>query len=764
MAIEIHTTPRLGYEHRRRGGTAASSREDLDWWGLARILWRRKLFLLGVVLLMLGLTAAYVSRMPPAFEAEALVMLNDRQAQVAPNIPEVLSDLAPNEQGLQSQLLLIRSRGIAEQLVDELNLHLLPEFNPALRPKEMDISRWLDPANLVPEAVLESLPRAWADTLMTASSDVAMTDQRKANLLRSEIVETVMEHIQAEPANSTLVMSLRFVSTNPELAAIGANSLARLYLDEQLELKQTASRRAGEFLAQEIERLRASVSAAEQTIQEYRQREGLVEAQPADEQQLSGLTTQLVLSRSERAEAEARLRQVEQLLQSESTLASAAQLLESPVLTQLRTREIEINRQIAELSSEFGARHPRMINLNSELDSLRERKQTEIRQIAQRQRDEVQVLRTREATLQANIERIRSQLGARNEARIGLEALERDVQADRDLLKTYLNRAKEIGSQEKAQQPDARIISRAVMPDEPTYPRRQLIFGVALFSSLLAGSLLVFGLESLDSTIRSSEQVEDLIGLPSLGLAPALPGPERLYGAPEDHVLDNPNSPFGEAVRSLRTAMLLTGAGPSAKSILLTSSVPTEGKTSMVMSVARVHARSGRRTLIIDCDLRRPRLHELTGLANETGLSDVLLHGRTLAEVVRSDERSGAEFVMAGPPVPDPAALLASERMRELLREAGARYDLVLLDSPPVLSVSDARVLSQMADKSVFLVQWGKTRRTDVMMGVKQLIEAGADLAGLVLTRVDVKRHAQYGYRDSGHYYDDKYTKYYNAG
>jgi succinoglycan biosynthesis transport protein ExoP len=184
----------------------------------------------------------------------------------------------------------------------------------------------------------------------------------------------------------------------------------------------------------------------------------------------------------------------------------------------------------------------------------------------------------------------------------------------------------------------------------------------------------------------------------------------------------------------------------------------------MVMSVARVHARSGRRTLIIDCDLRRPRLHELTGLANETGLSDVLLHGRTLHEVVRSDERSGAEFVMAGPPVPDPAALLASERMRELLREAGARYDLVLLDSPPVLSVSDARVLSQMADKSVFLVQWGKTRRTDVMMGVKQLIEAGADLAGLVLTRVDVKRHAQYGYRDSGHYYDHKYTKYYNAG
>jgi len=764
MAIEIHTTPRLAYEHGRRRVPAVSSREDLDWWGLARTLWRRKLFLLGVVLLMLGLTAAYVSRMPPAFEAEALVMLNDRQSQLAPNIPEVLSQLAPNEQGLQSQLLLIRSRSMAERLVDELRLHMLPEFNPALRPREVDITHWLDPANLVPDAVLDYLPRAWADTLLTTGSGVRMTDQRRASLLRSEIVESVMEHIQAESANSTMVMSVRFASIDPELAAIGANSLARLYLDEQLKLKQTASRRAGDFLQEEIERLRISVSGAEQTIQEYRKREGLVEAQPVDEQQLSGLTTQLVLSRSQRAEAEARLRQVEQLLQSDATLAAAAQLLESPVLGQLRTRETEINREIAELSSEYGARHPRMINLNVELESLQDRKQTEIRQIAQRQRDEVQVLRSREAALQSNIEGIRSQVAVRNEARVGLEALERDVQADRDLLKTYINRAKEIGSQEKAQQPDARIISQAVLPDEATYPRRQLIFGVALFSSLLVGSLLVFGLESLDNTIRSTEQVEDLIGLPALGLVPAIAKPERRYGAPEDHVLDNPNSPFGEAVRSLRTAMLLTGTGPAAKSILLTSSVPSEGKTSMAMCLARVHARSGRRTLIIDCDLRRPRLHELTGIPNETGLSNVLMHDRGLNEVVHTDQRSGAEFVMAGPPVPDPAALLASERMRELLRDVGARYDLVLLDSPPVLSVSDARVLSQMADKSVFLVQWGKTRRNDVMMGVKQLIEAGADLAGLVLNRVDVKRHAQYGYRDSGHYYDDKYTKYYNAG
>lgn len=760
MAIDVRTTPRIGYEPTRRRLSRDSGGDDLDWVSLGRTLWRRKLFVLGFLVIVLGLTAAYVSHMPPAFEAEALVMLNERQTQVAPDIPELVGGLPPNEEGLQGQILLVKSRTMAERLVDQLNLHMLPEFNPALRPKTTSLADWLDPGRLIPVALLEIFPPSWADALITATNSGAeMTDQQKAALLRTEIVDRVMESIAAEPANRSSVISLKFISSDPQLAALGANTLASLYLAEQLETKQTASRRAREFLEHEIERLRTSVAAAEQAIQEYRQQSGLGGVQP-DEQQLSGLTTQLVISRSERAEAEARLRQVEGLMGA--NIEAAAQLLESPVLSELRAREIELNRQRAELSSEFGERHPRMVNLRAELATLESRKQSEIRQIAQRLRDEVQVLRSREAALSSNIETLKRQIAQHSEAEIGLEALEREARADRELLETYINRVKEITSQQKAQEPDARIISRAVLPDEPTYPRRKLIFGVALFSALLAGSLAVFGLERLDNTFRSSEQIEDLIGLPTLGLVPAISGLNKRYGAPEDYVLDNPNSPFGEAVRSLRTAMLLTSMGAPPKTVLLTSSIPSEGKTSMAMCLARVHARSGRRTLIIDCDMRRPRLHELTGVANQAGLSDVLLRHREVNEVVHTDERSGASFITAGPPVPDPAALLASDRMRRLLKDVAGRYDLVLLDSPPVLSVSDARVLSQFADKTVFLVHWGCTRRHDVMMGVKQLVEAGADMAGLVLSRVNVRKHARYGYRDSGYYYDDKYTKYYN--
>ena len=762
MAIDVHSTPRIGYEPARRRVSRDSGGDDLDWLRLGRVLWRRKLFVLGFVVIVLGLTAAYVSRLPPAYEAEALVMLNDREAQVSPEIPDVLSGIPPSEDGLQGQLLLIESRNMAERMVDQLNLHMLPEFNPALRPKTTELTSWLDPARLIPTAVLDRLPRAWADTLMTPTSDAEMTDQQRAALLRAEIVDSVVKSINAEPSGST-VLSLRFISTDPQLAALGANALAGLYLAEQLETKQTVSHRAREFLEHEIERLRASVASAEQAIDDYRRQAGLGGATP-DEQQLSGLTTQLVLSRSERAAAEARLRQVQRLVNSDTDLDAAAQMLDSPVLNELRQREIELNRQRAELSTEYGERHPRMQNLRSEQAALEERKMSEIRQIAQRLNDEVQVLRSREAALEANIDRLKGQMAEYQEAEIGLQALQREADADRELLVTYINRAREIASQQKAQEPDARIISRAVMPDEASYPRRELIFGVALLGALLAGSLAVFGLERLDQTFRSSEQIEDQLGLPTLGLVPSISGLEKRYGSPQDYVLDNPNSPFGEAVRSLRTAMLLTNMGAPPKTVLLTSSIPGEGKTSMAMCLARVHARSGRRTLIIDCDVRRPRLHEMTGVANQAGLSDVLLQQRELNEVVLSDERSGAYFVTAGGPVPDPAALLASDRMRRLLKDVASRYDLVIIDSPPVLSVSDARVLSQMSEKTVFLVHWGSTHRNDVMMGVKQLVEAGADMAGLVLSRVNVRKHARYHYRDSGYYYDDKYTKYYNAG
>jgi exopolysaccharide transport family protein len=767
MALDLRSNPQIGYQSRGYApAPPPPTDENIDWFGLVRTLWRRKFFLIGFVGICLALTSAYVSTLEPGYEAEAQVMLNDRPTQVT-DIQEVIEAQPFNENTMQGQVVLIQSRFMAERLADRLQLQMLPEFNPALGPDDGGVAALFNPANFIPDVLLNRLPRAWADTLIVTKDDPGLTDDRQAALLRTVIIKNVQDRISAVPANDSTVVSLNFVSSDPELAKLGANMLAELYLSEQLESKQSETRFGREFLEEEVARLRASVAAAEQAIQNYRQQTGLAantgDQPTVDVQQLTGLTTQLVLSRGERAAAEARAKQVEQLLNSNSNLEAAAQLLESPTLTALRTREVELAQEIADLANEYGERHPLMVNLRSEQAQLDVRTKNEIRNIAQRLRDEVNVLRSREASLEANIDVIKQQLSQSSNAEIELQALERDAEADRELLLTYNNRLREVASQEKAQRPDARIIAPAILPIEPSYPRRPLIFGVAIFASLLMGSLAVFGLEMMDNTFRSSEQVDQVLGLPTLGMVPAIRGMEKRYGAPEDYVLDHPNSPFGEALRSLRTAMLLSGVERAPRTVLFTSSVPSEGKSSTAMCIARVHARSGRRTMIIDCDVRRARLHELARIENHYGLMDVLAHDRDLDEVTHIDDRSGAAFVTAGGVVPDPAALLASDRMRQLLQRASEDYDLVILDSPPVLSVSDARVLAQIADKTVFLVHWGSTRRSDVMMAVKQLVDAGADMAGLVLSRVNVKKHAGYGYSDSGLYHDDKYTKYYNT-
>jgi polysaccharide biosynthesis transport protein len=751
--MDVNTAPRLGYDPLlRRKATRESGGDDLDWLGVFRVLWRRKLFLFAFMLLALAATAAWVTQAPKLYEANALVMLNEGRARTVPGIEDVVPYLTPTEERLQSQILLIRSRGMAERLVGELHLHLLPEFNPALRPQSTSLLSLL--------ASLQVIPDGWAESLMTSTSQIEMSDERQAELLRAEIIKNVLSNIRAEPATRSSALTLGFGSGDPALAALGANKLAELYLSGQLEHRYLETRQQTAHLDEAIAALRQEIAIMEQSIQEFRRQHSMIDRpgeRSAIEQQIAELRTREVVVQAQLQAAEARLRQMEILLLDDVDLESAARLLESPILTGLLTREIEVNREIAELSQELGERHPQMRSLRAEQEEIQARKRLEIQQIAQRQRNEVQVLRSELASLQGSIGRLELQKERDLGNVVELERLERETQAKRDILTTYLNRHQELFSLEGAQQADGRIIERAIEPENPAGPQYVLIFGIAFFGALLSGSLLVFGLERLDNTFRSSEQIEDLVGLPALGLVP-LAG----TGTPEDEILDSPNSPFGEAVRSLRTALLLTSAGTAPRTVLLTSSVPGD-KSSTAMCLARINARAGRKTLLIDCDLRRPRLHELAGVENGHGLSDVLLRNQDLQDVLRTDDRSGAYFITAGAPVPDPAALLASERMRKLLKDATGRYDLVILDSPPVLSVSDARVLSQVADKTLFLVHWGSTLRTDALLGVKYLVEAGADVAGLVLSRVNVKEHARYGYRDSGHYHDDKHTKYYQS-
>ena len=373
--------------------------------------------------------------------------------------------------------------------------------------------------------------------------------------------------------------------------------------------------------------------------------------------------------------------------------------------------------------------------------------------------------RIREQTLDRNLENLKAEAAKLNTFQGRLRVLEREAAANRTLFDTFLSRWKETGGQEEIQHADARIISHAEVPARPVSPRKVRIVGVALGFSVFLGIFLVYLIEELDSGFRSSEQIESMTGYGVLSLVPLLTRLRLKRNQPVMYAMDKPTSSFAEALRTLYTGILLSNVDTTPKSLLITSSLPEEGKTVISAAMARLLARSGRKVLLIDADLRRGQIAKVLDLPNEYGLVEIL--GRrqhSLDEVVQQDGVSGLHVLTTGGTVvPNPPDLLDSDRMRALLSEAGEAYDLIVIDSPPVRLVSDTRILSHLVDKTVFVIRWAKTRREVATLGIKQIVEAGASVAGVVLSIVDVPKNARYGYADSGYYYGSsrKYRKYY---
>jgi capsular exopolysaccharide synthesis family protein len=587
-----------------------------------------------------------------------------------------------------------------------------------------------------------------------------------AAFLREAIVDGVDERLVVEPASSTNVIAIRFASADPALAARVANELARLYIEDTLEEKRAAANRVRSFLEVEITRLRESLLRSEEAVQEYRRQAGLVSTNsgPLDTQQLAQLSTELVLVRSQRAAAEARAAALRGLLAGGNNAEAAAQFSQSPTLLDLQTRELDVKRRMAEASNQYGERHPTMVALRAEAEELANRKELEARNLLQGLLNEARAIRSREAALEASLEQSKGQVARLDDAGVQLRSLEREAAASRQLLETYLARQSEIRSQEKAQEPDARVISPAVAPDAPVSPRRMTILALSLLGGLFLGSVGALSLEQLDQTVRSGDQLEGMFGVKPIGLIPLLDERRLSDDRVAAYALDRPRSRLGEAIRALRAAVVANASDAGPMVLLITSALPGEAKSTVAVALARLHAQSGAKTLLIDADLRRPRLDMLLEGGERPGLSDIL-SGREVdaGSAVHRDSRSGLELLAAGRAGTDPTILLGSAALRRLLAGLRLRYDLIVIDSPPLIGVSDARLLAPLADATLFLVRWGATQRQDVGAALRMLREARATLIGAALTLVDVRRHAAYGYSDSGHYYYDRYTKYYEA-
>lgn len=688
---------------------------DLD--RLLRVLWRRRGVLAGTIAGSLLIALAVLSQITPLYTAQTLVMLNTRAARIV-EVTEVVPTLPVDSPAVRSEMEVLRSRALAEAVVSAETLIADPEFNPTLSPPP-----W-------PLALLQAIG-------LTAPGSAPVLEQT---------IETFREAVSVGVLDRSLVLAVRVKAETPEKAAFLSRRMAEIYLDRQRDAKVLATREAADWLLVRLDDLRRSVTAAEADISAYRTAHNLGQDAdgPATRQQRTGINAELIAARATRAEMEARLARLREAA-ARNQLDAASEVLSSPLIQRLREQESTVSRQLDDLATRYGDKHPRMIETRAELDGLQQGIAREADKIAAALASDVRAVRARENTLVRALEDIEARRSDEGEATLRLVELERRAAAARSLYESFLSRYQEAAGQIGIQAADGTIVSAAALPIRPAYPRKGLtLAAVALVSTLIA-LVLIYGLEHLNRALRLPEDVEARLGRPCLGQVPFAAG-ANASGLP---------SPAAEEeMRTLRTAITLSTPNGSPPGIIcITSSLPEEGKTTLALWLARTLASRPRGAVLIDCDLRRPRLADITGCPARPGLADLLAGDAGLADVLHPGPVDGLMILPGraiGGAAPD---VLAGPAMRDLLATLREHFDTILLDTPPVLPVADARMLAPLADTLLYAVRWEKTPYDVAAQGLSRLTEGGSPAPGIVLTRVDTRRQASYGYGGHARYY-----------
>ena len=448
---------------------------------------------------------------------------------------------------------------------------------------------------------------------------------------------------------------------------------------------------------------------ADQAVEKFRTQSGLLQGTRGErlsDQQISELSSQLMLARSSRAESEARLSQMRNLARSDA-MASLAEVVNSPLISTLITQETEVKRKMAQLSQEYGSRHPVLINAKAELQDLRAKIDLEVKRIVQSLQNEIAVANAREQSLQRSLEQFGTRMSKSNSDEVTLRALERDADAARSTLETFLQQAHQLNAQDalRAQQPDVTLISYAPIPSEPSFPRRLLLVALAAVVSGLIAVVLVLIIEQLDVGFRSSEQLEQAFGIPVLGSVPELERSRRNNKKRvARYVLEQPTSSFAEAIRRAHTKLLHE---PTIRTVQLTSAEPGEGKTTLALNLAQTDARLGRRVLLVDADFRRSQVADILELRKSPGLIDVLTERARFEHAVQTD-KSGADVLVAGGFEPSASEMLVLRNLAPLLSSLREQYDLIIFDTPPVISLVDAAVVAGLVDRTILVVRWAR--------------------------------------------------------
>jgi succinoglycan biosynthesis transport protein ExoP len=712
-----------------RRGLARGEPVEVSIQAILDLVWRRRVLFFGALITCLVAAVAAVFAITPRYTAQASVMIDPREENVV-GIQAVLSGLGADDPTIRSEIEVLRSEDMAQRVIAQTNLEQSREFNPILSP------------SLVSQA-LRSVDWPW----LNAAFGEILADQDEASPdLQADVVASYLKRLDVETlGRNSRVIGISFTSQDPALAARVANAIADTYVALQLERKLAATERAAEWLGERLDAVGEEVTASEEKVDDMRAARAAEGRWDPDllQQQISQVNSQLMQARADHEQAQAELRQVDSLVAT-SGPESVFEVVDPRLLVQTNEQLMWLRRTQAELRAQYGDDHPVVVEVRDAIKQLIE--ETSTRLIAS-VRNRVEVSADKVQGLEQELRRLIQESIASRRGQAQLRIAEREAKATAQVYDTLLARSKET-AQTGLEQPDARIISHASVPNRPSFPNRLLLLGVAFLGSIALSGTLVGLAEGMERGYRSSDALKRATGLPVLGEIPWFGGQSDADGLAE-LLLADPASAYAEALRTMALSLELSGDPTDrGKVVLITSSVPREGKTTLVTCLARTVALSGRKVLVVDGDLRRPTCHTQLHLSRAPGLSSYLSDQTSADVVMQEDGPSGLELISGGEMKPNPLQLLRSEKLAQLLQEMRPLYDLILVDSPPLLPIADARLLSALVDRCIIAIRWRTTARDSVARAIEQIKQAGGQLAGLVLTQV--KDQANHGY---GYYY-----------
>ena len=710
-----------------------SPEEQPDFVDNLRKLWRHRFLLLSCTLLFASASVIALWVLPTRYFAEAKVRVGVPNVPIFANEPRIDPGATANER-VENERIVMLSRGLMGEVADRLKLEQNAEFNPSLNPPTV----W---SYFNPIGDFDRL----ADWVRSRLGGAEAMPAASPGLTPDQLIDTALTHFDVSTVGHSEVLDVVAWSRDPKTAASLANTLADSYLAYQKGQKTADSSRIEKYLAGRINELRTQVEKSEMAVADYRQKYGLFQGTNASvtSQQLTELNTQLTEAQTAKAEADSQLSEIAALKGAGSGDDSLPEVLKSPVIQALRAQQAQAESKLAELSSTYGPKHPKILDAKAAIKDIRSKINTEIGRIVGGLRHQAANADARYKALQQNFERAKNQAGGVDARSVTLQALEREAKVNSNLLDAMLNRAKETFGREEVEQPDAKLISSAAPPERPGFPPKFLILLLGTGAGVLLGALAALMRDAADRTFRRADAVEHLTGLPLLALVPTLPRSTP----PVVHILQHPVSTYSEALRKIFVGLRLSVKGDTPRTILFTSSIPNEGKSVLAASFARMLARNGKRVLLVDCDWRAPALHRLFQCSNRYGLAQLATEERSSVQTaIHHDAASGLDLLVSGGWTPNASELLMSERLGPMLRTFAENYDLVVLDSAPVLVSSEALVLSRMVDKTVLVIRWGSTKRDAVFDALRQMVDAQADIAGAVLSRVDARRYREFAY------------------